>query len=666
MMHPNCKSCTSEVYFCHRIQLATRWLVVCLCISNFCGQPVAAAQSELGSFSRPRAMAMVHATGALYIANEQGGIAVLDIKTNQLDSNKVFQPGLLLPIIDIAVTPDGKHVLTLKATRNGESFLAINRISGGALLDEIKTGMGPGTIAISQTGKFCTVTSRWARCVHVINIKAEKKVNPNTNQGRDPNAKAQVARPILSRAATINLPFAPHMQWVSPDHATLIVADAFAGRVAFVDLLTRRLRSVRTIDATNIRGLAATSDGERLVFAHNLLMPYNPTTKSLVFYGFVVSSTVRSVAKSDLLAPSNQDRQVKEQRGPLNRQSAARSETISQAIARWRLTPLGEPEHGAGDPGQIVITTDGTQVVCISGVNEIAVRDHYLKPFTRIKVGRRPQAVALSSDGSTAYVTNRFDDSVSIVNLAKRKTIKTVRLNQGLEDSLAMHGEKLFYDARISLDNWYSCNSCHTDGHTNSLLNDNLDDATIGTPKRVLSLLGVKDTGPWGWTASQTTLQAQVQHSLSVTMQAAPQKKDSKQRVKALTDFLNTLKPPPSISKARAAFKSGNESDGKVNTRDQIAAINRGKRIFQAAGCSDCHKSPTFTTAKSYDVGLSDEAGAKLFNPPSLRGVSQRDAYFHNAKAKTLKDVFTQFKHEGSGALSKKQIADLIAFVSQL
>ena len=36
-----------------------------------------------------------------------------------------------------------------------------------------------------------------------------------------------------------------------------------------------------------------------------------------------------------------------------------------------------------------------------------------------------------------------------------------------------------------------SCHSCHTDGHTSGRLADTLGDDTFGTPKRVLSLLGL-------------------------------------------------------------------------------------------------------------------------------------------------------------------------------
>ena len=53
----------------------------------------------------------------------------------------------------------------------------------------------------------------------------------------------------------------------------------------------------------------------------------------------------------------------------------------------------------------------------------------------------------------------------------------------------------------------------------NGRLNDNLTDGSFGTPKRVLSLLGVKDTGPWAWNGHMKDLETQVRTSLKSTMQ---------------------------------------------------------------------------------------------------------------------------------------------------
>src|SRR5262249_33737013 len=161
----------------------------------------------------------------------------------------------------------------------------------------------------------------------------------------------------------------------------------------------------------------------------------------------------------------------------------------------------------------------------------------------------------------------------------------------------------LFHDAKLSFESWYSCQSCHPDGHTNGRLNDNFSDGTFGTPKRVLSLLGVKDTGPWAWNGKIADLHVQVRTSLRSTMQwPAPAEKD----VRDITAFLGTLPPPPSVTQARWTIDA--------------EAVRRGRKVFAGQKCATCHAPPTFTSLRSYDVGLRDEAGETKFNPPSLRG----------------------------------------------
>ena len=49
----------------------------------------------------------------------------------------------------------------------------------------------------------------------------------------------------------------------------------------------------------------------------------------------------------------------------------------------------------------------------------------------------------------------------------------------------ADRGERLFFDGRLSHDGWLSCQSCHTDGHTNNALADTLGDGSFGAAKRL-------------------------------------------------------------------------------------------------------------------------------------------------------------------------------------
>ena len=55
-----------------------------------------------------------------------------------------------------------------------------------------------------------------------------------------------------------------------------------------------------------------------------------------------------------------------------------------------------------------------------------------------------------------------------------------------------------------------------------------------------------------------------------------------------------------------------------------------------------------------------------MFNPPSLRGVSQGGPYFHDGRAATLTDVLTRYRHQLKGELSERERLDLRAFLEDL
>ena len=94
-------------------------------------------------------------------------------------------------------------------------------------------------------------------------------------------------------------------------------------------------------------------------------------------------------------------------------------------------------------------------------------------------VGRRPTAVLPSPDGRWAYVADGLDDTVSVVEIATRPASATIAaLGPRPELTAVDRGERLFSSARLSHDGWMSCQSCHTDGHSNGLLSDTLGDGS--------------------------------------------------------------------------------------------------------------------------------------------------------------------------------------------
>jgi hypothetical protein len=65
-------------------------------------------------------------------------------------------------------------------------------------------------------------------------------------------------------------------------------------------------------------------------------------------------------------------------------------------------------------------------------------------------------------------------------------------------------------------------------------------------------------------------------------------------------------------------------------------------------------------------VGLTDEVGNHVFNPPSLRGVSQRDCLLHDGRAHALEDVFRKERHPRGLELTSQEIFDLVLFLKSL
>jgi len=481
----------------------------------------------------------------------------------------------------------------------------------------------PVDIAYSSSHRLLTVTSLWSRQLTIL--------------GRAGEGNQFEIRKI------IDLPFSPKCQCLVPDDRHLIVADAFGGNLAVVDLASEKIRALRTLQASNIRGLSVSHDKKELLIAHQLMNEYVPTERARVFWGTVMSNILRAVSFKTLTKFEND----------LTTQSTEYTDGVFRdGIHHWSLIPLGTSGDASGDPGEIALSKSGQCVVALSGVDEVAVRSGPLSPFVRLKSQRRPSAVAIDSRKGVAIVANSLSSSLTIIELENKNTISTISLGAKPEPTAISRGESLFFDARLSLDGWFSCHSCHTDGHSNGLLNDNFGDDNAGSPKRILTLLGASETAPWSWNGSQNNMHKQIAKSIELTMRGEIDKMPDNEHSADIAAYIQTLKPPPALDVARRRVDS--------------AKAERGRLVFESKGCKNCHQPSTFTSAKIYDVGLQDELGRKKFNPPSLRSVSQHSSYFHDGRAKSLRAVLEEFKHPPGNNLTPQQRNDLLTFLKQL
>jgi cytochrome c peroxidase len=562
---------------------------------------------------RPAALAVVG--DRLFVANRRSGslsiVSLPDWKVvAEIAVGKQLEDVVRVPGTDLllAVDSGADELLLIEAGERSASVVERLHVRGS-----------PVTVRVAGDGSFCSVASLWARRVTLLEIR--------------PTREARSAR--LAAPRTIDLPFAPRLQWLSRDGTRLVVADSFGGKLAAIDPRAARLVAVHSLEGHNIRGLAADYEEKELLVAHQMLYERVPTTRDGIFWGNVMQNLVRSIPLDDLFSDSHEH--------------PARNVLGTFDLARWSLYPLGRPGAATGDPAAIAVTHDGKAILALAGVGQIAFRTAPLQPFFHRPVGRRPAAVAFDEQQRFAYIANMFDDSISVFDFENGEVTETISLGPQPELSPAERGEVLFHDASLSLDGWYSCHSCHTDGHSNGLRNDNLSDETYGAPKRVLSLLGVGDTAPWTWSGGQDSLEAQARKSITVTMRDHEGLHATDENIAALAAYMRTLSPPPSILAARG------EADE--------AARARGRLAFDSQGCAECHRPPAYTTPDAYDVDLADEQGRREFNPPSLRGVSQREALFHDNRAAGVEEVLTKYNHAGAGELPPSDLADLVHFL---
>lgn len=564
------------------------------------------AGDENASISRARCLrrpvAIVIHGDHLFVANQRSG------------SVSVVVPAIKCVVAEFSV---GRRLSDLVSLGDSRHLVAADEAAGqlillrrsDAMLSEvgrIDVPAAPVSLQLSPDGKLLAVACRWAHRVAIVDVSS----------GRDGNDSDG-----WRLVGVVELPFAPGKICFVKPNARLAVADAFGGKLALVDVDRGRLLSVRDLPGHSLRGLTMSADGHWLLAAQQTISRLARADREDIHWGTLLRNNLRWLSP-DYVAGEHAD-----------------------VLAASRLEFLGGTGNGAADPGAVLALRDGRIAIALSGINAVLLSRLGSVGYQRIDLGRQPMALAAGSDGKQIYVANRLADSISVIDASEGRVTAEISLGPQPELSPADRGEVLFYDARLSHDGWMSCHSCHPNGHTNNQLVDNFSDGSYGDPKRVLTLLGTRDTGPWAWNGGTADIEHQVRVSITSTMQGS---EPTAEQVAELAAFVRSLEPPPCIPPADAS------------------AVESGRKLFDDLGCQHCHAPPSFTSAGVLDVGTSDENGRHEFNPPSLRGVAQRDGYFHDNRAETLADVFREHGHRLPRKMSDEEIKSLLAFLRSL
>ena len=292
------------------------------------------------------------------------------------------------------------------------------------------------------------------------------------------------------------------------------------------------------------------------------------------------------------------------------------------------------------------------------------------------------------------------------------------RDNPPTAETIAL-GRKLFYDARLSVDNTVSCATCHNPTLAFSDGKQVAEGVRQQKGKRnAPSLLNAVFREGFFWDGRSPSLEAQAEEPVKNPLEMAHTLEGVEQKLAAdavyQTAFARAFGPAPityeEVAKAIASFErtllSGNSPfDRYFYGHDKSALSASAKRGFELfrnpgeANCATCHTigeqyalftdnkfhndsvGPTAQNDDPIDLGryvisrTDTDKGA--FRTPSLRNVELTAPYFHDGSRATLEDVVAFYARGGNPVryrdkelqplwLTGQDRADLVAFLQSL
>ena len=332
---------------------------VCLAslLMTLAGRALAGEPGTSGSPARrirqPVALAVVNGGQTLLAANgRSGSLSVVDIASRKV----VAEPAVGRGLADLAVLPDGRHLLAVDRAA-GELLLVEYRDRSPRVVGRIAVAPDPVRVVVLGSGSSAVVASTWPRRLTFVSLapRAPENREPALVDRRRPRPAVQPSRDGRLRGGS-----------------RLVVADAFGGRLAVVDLHRRAIESVRSLPAHNIRGMTFSPDGRTLLVTHQVLNRLAQTTFDDVHWGQLIRNHLRVLRVESLLTA-----------GP-----------DSALLDGGRLLDLGDVGYAAGDPGAIAFDRRGNLIVALEGMDEVAIAAGVDQGPRRVVVGRRPSAVA--------------------------------------------------------------------------------------------------------------------------------------------------------------------------------------------------------------------------------------------------------------------------------
>jgi YVTN family beta-propeller protein len=308
-------------------------------------------------------------------------------------------------------------------------------------------------------------------------------------------------------------------------------------------------------------------------------------------------------------------------------------------------------------PADMARGADGTLYVAATGSAKVGVLNSSGVVQGRIKVGQGPTGLTLDETRQRLYVLNRFDETVSLIDLRAQIETAHVALGFNPEPQSIRDGRRFLYDASLSAHGDLACASCHLNGHRDGLAWD------LGDPKGSLqtagqflpstfhpmkgpmttqSLRGIIGTEPLHWRGDRSKL-GDFNPAFMSLLGGPRQLSDDE--MAAFTAFVQTLSYPPNPLQ---------NLDRTFPNPPAGPSPERGRQLFNNSpldggllACNACHSSsPGFRSGTNNLIipGLLLQE-SQDFKVPQLRGVYQKLGRLNASGAQTSGFGFI---HDGS------------------
>lgn len=571
--------------------------------------------------------------------------------------------------VALAISPGGDIVYVAES---GARKMAMVDIAGRSVTKEIALSVAPSGMAVAPDGRVFVTGGEMPGLVMIV----------------DPNSGAETGTMTAGHT-----PMAPQL---APNGRTLYVCNRFNNEVSVIDVESKA-ESARIPVVREPVASALTPDGKMLIVANHL--PEGPSSGDYAAAAIsIIDTELKQVVKNIVLPNGSssvrgvclspdgkyayathilgryQMPTTQLERGWMNTNALS---ILNVPAQQWVNTVLlDDVDLGAANPWGVACSADG-RLICVAhaGTHEISVIDAAKlherldkvaggTPVTevsqkpedvpndlsflvglrqRVKLpGNGPRGLAMA--GHLVFAAQYFTDDLGVVdvNPAARPKAGAISLGAAKEVTAARKGEMFFNDAALCFQHWQSCASCHPDGRSDALNWDLLNDG-MGNPKNTKSMLLSHRTPPAMSLGARDTAETAVRSGIKHIQFAVRPEEDAA----AIDEYLKSLAPVPPPHAGEAA--------------------QRGKVVFEQAGCAQCHPGPLGTDLQPYDVGTATEMDKKPFDTPTLVEVWRTAPYLHDGRAATMMDVLTVFnkedKHGKTSHLSPDQLRDLAAFV---